>query len=116
MPWYMIEGFNGYELNENGVVRSMKMMNANPGHLLKKDDYGYYTLSNNENKRVRIHPNELLNIVFHSGHPLRPRPDNAIYLGGRNKHFYFDEGIKPKPDSDVHIMDLSKFIVDDDEN
>lgn len=116
MPWFMIEGFNGYELNENGEVRSMKMMHANPGHLLKQDKNGDYTLSNNENKRVKISPEELLHIVFHSGHPLRPRPDNAIYMGGRNKRFYFDEGIKPKPDSNVHIMDFSKFIVDDDEN
>ena len=37
MLWYMIEGFNGYEINKEGVVRSMKMMNADPGHLLKLD-------------------------------------------------------------------------------
>lgn len=41
MIWYMIDGFNGYEINENGDVRSMKMMWKDPGHLLKKDKYGY---------------------------------------------------------------------------
>lgn len=110
--WYMIEGFNGYEINENGTVRSMKMMWKDPGHLLKLDKYGYYTLSNNENKRVRITPNELLNLVFNSGLPLKPRPDNAVYLGGRNKHFYFDEGIHPK-DENNYKMDFSKFITKD---
>ena len=113
MTWYMIEGFNGYEINKNGVVRSMKMMNADPGHLLKKDKYGYYTLTNNFNKRIRISPEKLLDIVFNQGNPLRPRPDNAIYLGGRNKHFYFDEGIYPKPDSKNVMIDFSKFIVKD---
>lgn len=110
--WYMIEGFNGYEINEKGTVRSMKMMWKNPGHLLKLDDYGYYTLSNNENKRVRITPKQLIDIVFNSGLPLKPRPDDAIYMGGRNKHFYFDEGIYPK-DENNYKMDFSKFITKD---
>lgn len=111
MIWYMIDGFNGYEINENGDVRSMKMMWKDPGHLLKKDKYGYYTLTNNFNKRVRISPEKLLHIVFHSGNPLRPRPEDAVYLGGRNKRFYFDEGIYPTPDSNTVKVDFSQFIV-----
>lgn len=110
--WYMIEGFNGYEINNNGQVRSMKMMWKDPGHLLKIDKYGKYTLTNNENKRVRISKQQLLDIVFNSGLPLVPREDDAIYLGGRNKHFYFDEGIYPK-DENNYIMDFSKFITKD---
>ena len=110
--WYMIEGFNGYEINEHGTVRSMKMMWKNPGHLLKLDDSGKYTLTNNFNKRIRITPKELLKIVFESGHPLKPRPDNAVYMGGRNKHFYFDEGIYPKEGNKV-LMDFSQFVVKD---
>jgi hypothetical protein len=109
----MIDGFNGYELNELGQVRSMKMMWKNPGHLLKLDKSGHYTLTNNENKRVRITPEQLLQIVFHSGKPLKPRPENAIYMGGRNKRFWFDEGINPKPGSDVFRMDFSKYIKDE---
>lgn len=110
--WYMIEGFNGYELNENGQVRSMKMMWKDPGHLLKIDKYGKYTLTNNENKRVRVSRRQLLDIVFNSGLPLVPREEDAVYLGGRNKHFYFDEGVKPK-DENNHVMDFSKFIIKD---
>ena len=55
---------------------------------------------------------ELLDIVFNSGNPLKPRNENAIYLGGRNKHFYFDEGIYPK-DNNNYKMDFSKCIVKD---
>lgn len=112
MIWYMIEGFNGYEINKDGQVRSMKMMYANPGHLLKMDKKGYYTLSNNENKRVRIKREKLLDIVFNSCNDLIPRSDDSIYMGGRNKKFYFDEGVNPKYDN-PYRMDLSKFIVKD---
>ena len=120
MIWYMIEGFNGYEINKDGVVRSMKMMNAKPGHHIKlydedKDgnpiDPPYYILSNNFNKRVKMTPEELLNIVFHSGLPLKPRKEEAVYMGSRNKHFYFDEGIYPKNNNNQ--MDFSKFIVEE---
>lgn len=110
--WYMIEGFNGYEINEQGVVRSMKMMKANPGHQIKLYDEGYYILSDNKNRRVKRTPQELLDIVFNSGNPLVERPEHAIYLGSRNKRFYFDEGIYPK-DENTHVMDFSKFIVKD---
>lgn len=118
MLWYMIKGFNGYEINEQGIVRSMKMMNADPGHQLKlyynKRGEPYYKLSNNFNKRVNITQRELLDIVFNSGNPLVPRRDDAIYMGGRNKHFYFDEGIYPTtPEQKKYQMDFSKFIIKD---
>ena len=67
---------------------------------------------NNFNKRVRITPKELLDIVFNSGNPLRPRPEDSIYLGGRNKHFYFDEGVYPNKDGEGGFkMDFSKFVI-----
>ena len=115
MIWYMIKGFNGYEINEQGIVRSMKMMHANPGGLLKqyKDKKGlYYILSNNENKRVKIYVQDLINIVFNSGNKLVARPENSIYLGGRNKRFYFDSGINPESDKQFR-MDFSDLIIKD---
>ena len=116
MLWYMIEGFNGYEINEDGVVRSMKMMNANPGHCIKLYTDGfepYYILSDNFNKRVRKTQRELLDLVFNSGLPLKPRNENAVYMGGRNKPFYFDKGIYPKDENNNYKLDLSKFIVEE---
>lgn len=112
--WYMIEGFNGYEINEEGIVRSMKMMYANPGHHLKLSKEGYYTLSNNENKRVRKTPKELVNLVFHSGKPLIPRDENAVYLGSRNKRFYFDDTLKNKKgEVQNNKMNFSHLIKDE---
>lgn len=113
MIWYMIEGFNGYEINKEGVVRSMKMMKSNPGHLLKQNKYGEYTLTNNRNERVRVTPRELLDIVFNSGHELRPRNENDVYLGSRNKRFYFDSYHKDEEGKEKLVaMDFSKYIVD----
>lgn len=112
--WYMIEGFNGYEINKNGQVRSMKMMNADPGHLLKLNKYGRYALTNNKNQRVTRTPEQLLDIVFNSGIPLKPRPDNSVYLGSRNKRFYFDKGIKNQKGEVQNIqMDYSSLIIKD---
>ena len=112
MIWYMIEGFNGYEINEIGQVRSMKMMHTNPGHLLKLSDEGYYTLSNNQNKRVRKTPQQLLDLVFNSGLPLVPRKEEYVYMGGRNKRGFFDDTLKNKKGETQNIkMDYSKFII-----
>ena len=118
MTWYMIDGFNGYEINEEGIVRSMKMMNANPAHQIKLYARGtpnaYYELSNNFNKRVKVRQKDLIDLVFHSGKPLIPREDAAIYMGSRNKHFYFDKGIYPKNNEEKKVqMDFSHLIVKD---
>ena len=51
--WFYIPGFNGYQINKEGLVRSMKMMYKNPGHILKKDKSGKYTLTNDNNERAR---------------------------------------------------------------
>ena len=59
-------------------------------------------------------PEELLDIVFNQGNPLVPRLDEAIYMGSRNKHFYFDEGIYPKTIEEKKVqMDFSHLIVKD---
>lgn len=111
--WFMIEGFNGYEINEKGDVRSMKMMYSDPGHLMKLYDDDCYVLSNNQNKLTKISRTKLLDIVFHSGKPLVKRPDDAKYMGSRNKRFYFDNTIKNKKGEVQNIkMDFSKFISD----
>ena len=74
----------------------------------------YYILTNNFNKRVKVTQRKLLDIVFNSGRPLRPRSEEAIYMGGRNKRFYFDEGIYPKtPEQQRLKMDFSKYVVTD---
>ena len=85
--WFYIPGFNGYQINKEGLVRSMKMMYKNPGHILKRDKSGKYTLTNDNNERIRISSKELIDITFNSGIDLVPAMENEVYLGGRNRAF-----------------------------
>ena len=80
--WRMIPGFNGYEINREGVVRSMKNMNADPGHILKRDGTKY-TLSDNFNNRVRMDYRVLLEIAYSERR--YDRQENQVYTGSRNK-------------------------------
>lgn len=85
--WYHIPGYNGYQINRKGEVRSMKMMWSDPGHLLKRNKYGSYTLTNNQNKRVTVQPKVLLDATFNGvGDPIAVM-EHDVYLGGRNKVF-----------------------------
>ena len=103
--WYHIPGFNGYLINEDGDVRSMKMMYADPGHPLKR--YGkqnpYYILSNDNNEKTKVTVKELLEIVFHSDKSDYATPvyENDVYLGGRNK--IINKSPKPKKETECRL-------------
>lgn len=90
--WYHIPGYNGYQINKKGEVRSMKMMWSDPGHLLKRNKYGAYTLTNDQNKRVTVQPKVLLDATFNGvGEPIAVM-EHDVYLGGRNKVFSSGNG------------------------
>lgn len=52
--WFLIPTFNGYEITQDGRVRSMKMMKANPGAELKVTNGKVSLTSSIDNSRVRI--------------------------------------------------------------
>lgn len=112
--WYHIPGFNGYQINKDGEVRSMKMMYANPGYYLKRRKDGSYELTNDENKRIRIKPEKLLKLTFESGKNLYPVIEDDVYLGGRNKIF---KNSKKKKDISYGSLSLNiqKETQDDEE-
>ncbi len=113
MQWYMIPGFNGYEINENLQIRSMKMFRANPGHLLKKQN-GKYVLSNDHNKRVRITPEKAWELVQElkrtSPGDVHVREDTDIHITSRNHFpdFYPPEHGQEGEDGKFY-MDFSAF-------
>lgn len=64
--WYHLEGYNGYELSSNGMIRSMKHYKKYPCGILirpisKKGNV--YELSNNNNERVRLTIEEIKDIA-----------------------------------------------------
>ena len=91
--WRHIPGFNGYFVNENGLVLSFKNFNKYPNGQLLKHKNGYYNLSNNKNERVRIHYSELLNLCNNSN---TISLGQGTYKGSRNL-------IRPAKDGKVHI-------------
>lgn len=107
--WFYIPGFNGYQINKEGLVRSMKMMYKNPGHILKKDKSGKYTLTNDNNERIRITSEELMNITFNKGNNLIPAMENEVYLGGRNRAFTKNP-YKKEDNNETFKLDLSSKV------
>ena len=70
--WFHIPKFNGYQINENGCVRSMKNFKADPGHYMKLYNDKYYCLVDDNNESKRISMNDLLKLTFESGYELKP--------------------------------------------
>ena len=96
--WRHIPGFNGYLINSDGIVMSHKRFNSYPnGYFIQFRD-GYYTLTNMDNKRVRMTPKELLELCD-------KYPDYA-YSGGKGVYKGSRNLIRPAKDGKVHI---SKF-------
>ena len=87
--WYMIPGFNGYEINILRQVRSFKFHNVNTyGKLLKtyKDKKGHYYvyLSDNNNKRQKMYVEDLWVLVATTKDKYA-RHTTDRYISSRNK-------------------------------
>ena len=97
--WRHIPGFNGYMINSDGFVLSYKHFNTYPnGRFIQTDEYGYYTLTNMDNKRVKMKPQKLLELC-------EKDPEYA-YSGGKGTYKGSRNLIRPAKDGKIHI---SKF-------
>lgn len=72
--WFHLQGYNGYELSNDGYIRSMKHHKKYPYGILlqpKKNNKGIvitpddpvFELSNDQNERVSLHLSELIAIA-----------------------------------------------------
>lgn len=110
--WYYIEGFNGYEISNDGYLRSMKHYKKYPTGILirpKTKDGQTFELSNDYNQRVKISLKELWNIAInnkftHYGYPRKTYIcDNA----SRNIKAF----IPPKPKREERRDIIPKFTI-----
>lgn len=66
--WYYLPGFNGYEISNDYIIRSMKHFKKYPYGLLikpKKDGLDpIYELSDNQNERIQLPISEIMNIAL----------------------------------------------------
>ena len=95
--WKHIPGYNGYMINSDGFVLSFKNFRKYPNGQFIKHNNGYYVLSNNENKRERVHYSYLLELCKNTDKNISA--GTGTYKGSRNL-------IRPAKDGKIHI---SKF-------
>lgn len=108
--WYWIEGFNGYEVSDDGFVRSMKHYRKYPYGLLiqpKKDRNGNvihpedptFELSNNNNERVAIKLSQLLYIARTTKYHMTgyPRRTCITDIAPRNQSCFIKRRVKTLP-------------------
>lgn len=109
--WYYIPGFNGYEISNNGIVRSMKHFKKYPFGLLVKprevtnvlqlfaEEYDEltYELSDNNNERQLIKRSELLNLAFNNKYPVSGYPRSTIItdVASRNQRCFIQRKTNP---------------------
>lgn len=98
--WFYIPGFNGYEVSNNGYLRSMKHFRKYPYGIIirpvEREPYGSSTdpmfeLSNDNNERVKIRLSQLVMLAH----------NNQYAVSGYPRHTYM---------SDSHSRNDRKFI------
>lgn len=91
--WYSIPGFNGYEISNGCIVRSMKNYKKYPyGMLISpkgKAENPSFTLSNDNGERVTIKLSEIMKIVSETYNkiPGYPRHTWEYDISGRDKRY-----------------------------
>lgn len=105
--WYHIPGFNGYVINTEGRIKSMKNFRKYPGGLYikytsRKDGSGYYVLSDDKNARQKRSKEELLDLVANSP-SLYTLDDDKTYIGSRNKGYMNNNNKYPNGEGTVTI-------------
>ena len=89
--WYEIPGFNGYEMSDYGLVRSMKYFQRLPfGMLIKFSGNEIYILSNNNNDRIKVPRKDLWDLVVNNPNPTPgyPRTTSQTDCYSRNKRMF----------------------------
>ena len=111
--WICINGYNGYEYSNDGLLRSMKNFKVNPtGKLIKKykDKKGYYyMLSNNSNEREKVYESTILNIIAKDKNP-RYRATYLTDIDSRNRILSKPKKRKKKINLD-NYLGIPKFTV-----
>lgn len=101
--WLYIPGFNGYEISNDGYVRSMKHYRRYPYGILispvKRKPYGQscdplFEISDDNNKRQRIRLSQLMHLAASNQFAVAgyPRPTILTSSSGRNKFVKNDQG------------------------
>ena len=89
--WFDIPGYNGYQMSQDGFVRSMKHYKKYPyGILLTPTkvtgNTAVYSLTNSQNKRVNINSIEINKLIMEDDRSLSyPHRTSEVYTSSRNQ-------------------------------
>ena len=91
--WLYIPGFNGYEISNDGYIRSIKHWRKYPFGILiqprsnKKDTEPIYNITNDNNERVNISYSEIYRLAHSVTNitPGYPRKTIETNVGSRNQ-------------------------------
>lgn len=93
--WYYIPGFNGYEVSNDNIIRSMKHYVKYPYGILikpvKKEPYGsspdpLYELSDNNNERKRIRLSQIIHLAMSNQFAVAGYPRATIITDGSSRN------------------------------
>lgn len=124
--WYYIPGFNGYEISNDGYIRSMKHYKKYPFGLLiqpKKNRDGIihpedpiYELSNNNNERTSVNFSKIRNLAETNKYHITgyPRRTNIIDIASRNQRCCIKQ--KQVPSQIDKTLIYPKFTIIEDES
>lgn len=112
--WFYISGWNGYEISNDGYLRSMKHFRKYPfGILIKPVEVGsdgaIFVLSNDQNERIRININDLFKLAKESSTIVSGYPRDTIVsdVSSRNKYAFLT---KAKPKNNLDEIHHTNFV------
>lgn len=121
--WFYIPGFNGYEISNDGYIRSMKHFMKYPYGILikKKKDHGTdpsYELSDNNNERKVIRLSQIQYLAKTNPYAVSgyPRRTNISDIASRNQRCFVKNSIQTVPVDKDNMLYYPKFTVIDEED
>lgn len=124
--WYYIPGWNGYELSNDGYVRSMKHFKKYPYGILitpvknssgniKNPEDPTFEMSDNNNDRRKVHLSELKALAANNTHRVAGYPRATIVsdpFSRNERHFTQKKKNRVKP-ADNTVHSFARFTIID---
>lgn len=111
--WYWLKDFNGYEISEDGYLRSMKHHRKYPYGIMItpkiKGEDPTFELSNNQNERVTVKRSELMKMAFENHIGVSGYPRSTMMTDHWSRNDYHAAHMTRKQKSKQQLDDTPKY-------